>query len=143
MTTVGEPALSDEVTAQHYALSVRQARVWVFSMVLLLLIPAAYLLYLGAVLVRAWYLARLRPREPWTRAEAVDVSWRVRRNGLADGTATLVLPDGRGFTARLDRAPLDLFANVVREKALWVAGNRVVGFPHYPVVATARFGNST
>jgi hypothetical protein len=77
------------------------------------------------------------------RAEAVDVSWRVRRNGLADGTATLVLPDGRGFTEQLDRAPLDLFANVVREKALWVAGNRVVGFPCYPVVATARLGNGT
>jgi hypothetical protein len=34
MTSVGEPALADEATAQRYALSVRQARAWVLGHVL-------------------------------------------------------------------------------------------------------------
>ncbi|HEX6353528.1 hypothetical protein [Actinophytocola sp.] len=83
-------------------------------------------------------LKRLRPTEPWTRAQASEPSWRVRGNGTATGTVVLDFPDGRRVTAHLDRAPLDLFVNVRQEKALWIAGNGVVGFPHYPSVALAR-----
>jgi hypothetical protein len=85
---------------------------------------------------------RLRHTEPWIRAEATVASWRVRWNGLADGTVTLDLPDGRRCTAHLCRAPLDLFADVRQEQVLWVAGN-VVGFPHYPVLALAKLSPRT
>jgi hypothetical protein len=61
------------------------------------------------------------------------------RHTHAAWTVTLNFPDGRRFTARIRRAPLGLFANAVREKTLWVADNWVVGFPHYPVAAIARF----
>lgn len=81
--------------------------------------------------------------DPWIRAGATVTSWRVRRNGLVAGTVALTLPDGRALTAHLDRAPLDLFANVHQEKALWLAGDRVVGFPYYAVVAFARLTPAT
>lgn len=83
-------------------------------------------------------LRRLRPTGPWLRAEASAPTWRLHGNGFADGTVDLDLPDGRAVVAHLDRAQLDLFANVRQEGALWVAGD-VVGFPHYPVLAAARF----
>ena len=40
--------------------------------------------------------------------------------------------------AHLDGAPLNLFANVRRESALWGTDNDVVGFPQYPIVAVTR-----
>lgn len=90
-----------------------------------------------------WWGLRLVKRlehdeRSWVRAEAVEPVWEARASGLASGTITLAFPDGRWVTAHLRRAPLDLFANVAREKALWVADNGVVGFPHYPIVARAR-----
>lgn len=81
---------------------------------------------------------RLLPTSSWTRTEATAPTWRVRRNRTADGTVALDLPDGRRLTAHLTRAPLDLFAIVRQEKALWLADDTVVGFPHYPVLARAK-----
>jgi hypothetical protein len=83
-------------------------------------------------------LKRLSPTGPWVRATASEPTWQVRWNGTATGTVVLDFPDGRRFAAHIDRAPLDLFVNVQREKALWMAANGVVGFPHYPSVALAR-----
>lgn len=100
---------------------------------------ASYSFAAVAIGLRVRYLARLQSTGTWIQTEATAPSWRARRNGLADGTVTLSFPDGRRFTVQLDRAPLDLFTNVVRERSLWVAQNWVVGYPHYPNVATARF----
>lgn len=97
---------------------------------------SAMMVFAVAGLWRIRQPRRLRHTEPWVRAEATVSSWRARWNGLADGTVTLDLPDGRRCTAQLRRAPLDLFADVRQERGLWVSGN-VVGFPHYPVLATA------
>lgn len=99
---------------------------------------AVYVLLAVAFLARVRYLRQFRPSAPWVRVEAATPSWRARGGGLASGTVTVTFPDGRRRTAQLDRAPLDLFANVVREKGLWVAGDRVAGFPDYAVVATVR-----
>lgn len=122
------------------------------SAVLFALPPKASWLQILAVLVAcayvtvvvacwSWYLSVRRRRQAgyWVQVEATAPSWRTRRSGLADGTVTLSFPDGRKFSVRIKRAPLDLFANVVRERTLWVADNWVVGYPHYPIAATARF----
>lgn len=45
--------------------------------------------------------------------------------------------DGQRYTAHLEGVPVDLFANAWRAETLWVAGNGVVGFPDYPVIAFA------
>jgi hypothetical protein len=102
------------------------------------LITVAYVVVIG--LSWSWfrYFARLRPTGPWVRADAEIQSWQARRNGLADGTIALRFADGRLFTAQLDKAPVDLFANVAHDKILWVAGNGIVGYPYYPVLAAAR-----
>jgi hypothetical protein len=102
------------------------------------LVLAVYVISAVVCWSRLRYVARLRHTGPWFQADAEISSWRERRNGLADGTVALRLPDGRRFTAQLDRAPLDLFANVAHDKILWVADNGVVGFPYYPIVAAAR-----
>jgi len=84
------------------------------------------------------YVTRLRHTGPWVRADAEIQSWQARRNGLADGTVALTFADGRRFTAWLDKAPVDLFANVTHDRILWVTENGVVGYPYYPVLAAAR-----
>jgi hypothetical protein len=97
--------------------------------------------YMVAVAISwSWFrhFDRLRHTGPWVQADAETTALRTHRNGLADGTIALRLPDGRRFTAHLDRAPLDLFANVAHDRTLWVADNGVVGYPYYPVVAAAR-----
>jgi hypothetical protein len=83
-------------------------------------------------------VTRLRTAGPWRRADATVSSWTNRLQGRADGTIALRFPDGHRYTAHLEGVPIDLLANAWREEALWVAGNGVVGFLDYPVVAFAQ-----
>lgn len=93
---------------------------------------------------RLWRLySTHHANDPWIRAGAAVSSWRVRWNGFVAGTVVLTLPDGRVLIAHLNRAPLDLFANVRQENALWIAGDHEVGFPHYGIVAFARLAPAT
>jgi hypothetical protein len=102
------------------------------------LVSVAYVI----VVVIGWswfrHFARLRHSGPWVRADAEIQSWQARRNGLADGTIALRFADGRRFTAQLDKAPVDLFANVAHDGILWATDHGVVGYPYYPVLAAAR-----
>lgn len=82
---------------------------------------------------------RLRHRGPWEKAFAIMLDWESRPYGTGDGRIELRFPDGRRCVAELSGVPLDVLANAWREEALWVTDGNVVGFPDYPVVATARF----
>lgn len=103
-----------------------------------IVVTVAYVLALAPCWSWFRYFARLRHSGPWVRADAEIQSWQARRNGLADGTVVLRFADGRRFTARFEKAPVDLFANVAHDRILWVSDNGVAGYPYYPVLAAAR-----
>jgi len=135
------------VARRQWVVSVVLAFIGVLELVLavladgdwrLLLFGAGFLSFAGARLAWLRRIRRLLPTTSWTRVEAAAPTWRVRWSGTADGTVTLTLPDGRTVTARLRHAPLDLVAAVRDEKALWLADDTTVGFPHYPLLARAR-----
>jgi len=112
----------------------------VFAHADLWLVAAAVAIGAVGVAAAAWqvrHVARLRPVGPWQRADATVSSWTNRMQGRADGTIAVRFPDGHRYTAHLEGVPVDLFANAWREETLWVAGNGVVGFPDYSVIALA------
>jgi len=115
------------------------------------LVPLAAVVGLGAVARSAWRLravhrvAALLHTGQWQRADATLPSWEAGHHGRGDGTATARLTSGERFTVDLRAVHLDVLANTSQTESIWIAGTPAhgrtlaVGFPGYPVLATARF----
>jgi hypothetical protein len=119
------------------------------------LVPLAAVVALGVVAHSLWRmravreLAALVHAGPWQRADATLPSWHARQRGRGDGTATVRVPNGERFTVDLRAVHLDVLANMCQTESVWIAGTpthgatRAVGFPGYPIVATAHFTTTT
>jgi hypothetical protein len=93
----------------------------------------------------AWCrLPRLIRAGEWARVDVQVSPWDARRDLTVDAHGLIRLADGTVRSIRMRAATVDLLATIAETGVLWVAGEPTpgrtvaVGFPGYPLLASAR-----